>query len=65
MNNDPNSLGGRGGRGTGRAGQRWSLTDRPDLQSQLEDLRLHVWTCEIEWRLDDRIDLALKAERHT
>jgi hypothetical protein len=27
----------------------------------LEDLRVHVWECEAEWRLDDRIDMAVRA----
>ena len=35
----------------------------PDLQSQLEDLLSAVWTAEEEWRLDDRIDLALRIRR--
>jgi hypothetical protein len=26
----------------------------------LEDLRVHVWECEAEWRLDDRIDMAVR-----
>jgi hypothetical protein len=34
----------------------------PDLQTQLEDLFAAVWDAEEEWRLDDRIDLALKRE---
>jgi hypothetical protein len=32
-----------------------------ELQSLLEDLRVHVWECEAEWRLDDRIDMAVRA----
>jgi hypothetical protein len=32
-----------------------------DLQSQLEELRVHVWDCEADWRLDDRIELAVRA----
>jgi hypothetical protein len=32
----------------------------PDLQTQFEDLLASVWAAEEEWRLDDRIDLALK-----
>jgi len=35
----------------------------PDLQSQLEDLLSAVWAAEEEWRLDDRIDLALRIRR--
>jgi hypothetical protein len=23
-------------------------------------LRVHVWECEAEWRLDDRIDMAVR-----
>ena len=33
--------------------------DTPDLQSQLEALLDTVWEAEANWRLDDRIDLAL------
>ena len=32
-----------------------------ELQSMLEDLRVHVWDCESEWRLDDRIDMAVRS----
>lgn len=32
-----------------------------DLQTQLEALLHQVWLCEAEWRLDDRIDVALRA----
>jgi len=32
----------------------------PDLTSQLESLLHQVWLCEAEWKLDDRIDLALR-----
>ena len=35
----------------------------PDLQTQLEDLLDSVWESEANWRLDDRIDLALKRRR--
>jgi hypothetical protein len=31
-----------------------------DLHSQLEELLNSVWTCEKDWRFDDRIDVALK-----
>lgn len=34
----------------------------PDLPAQLESLLHLVWQCEEEWRLDDRIDLALRRE---
>ena len=37
--------------------------DTPDLQSQLEDILDAVWTGEENWRLDDRIDLALAVGR--
>jgi hypothetical protein len=35
----------------------------PDLQTQLEALLDMVWDSEANWRLDDRIDLALGAKR--
>jgi hypothetical protein len=35
----------------------------PDLQSQLEELLDKVWDAEANWRLDDRIDLALGKSR--
>ena len=35
----------------------------PDLQTQLESLLHEVWECEADWRLDDRIDLALHQPR--
>lgn len=37
--------------------------DAPDLQSQLEALFHAVWNAERNWRLDDRIDLALGQRR--
>lgn len=37
--------------------------DVPDLQSQLEELLNTVWDAEANWRLDDRIDLALGTRR--
>jgi hypothetical protein len=50
-------------------GQEWGSQTRDagwnpvvsELQSQLEDLRIHVWECEADWRLDDRIDRAVRA----
>jgi hypothetical protein len=33
------------------------------LNDQMEELVLQVWACEKEWRLDDRIDLALGVRR--
>lgn len=40
-----------------------SETTRPmDLAAQLESLLHTVWQCEAEWRLDDRIDLALRRD---
>ncbi len=35
----------------------------PDLQSQLEELLDKVWKSEAEWRLDDRIALAVRVLR--
>ena len=35
----------------------------PDLQTQLEALLDMVWDSEANWRLDDRIDLALGEKR--
>jgi hypothetical protein len=32
----------------------------PDLQTQLEDLLSAVWAAEEEWKLDDRIDMAVR-----
>jgi len=40
-----------------------SANDTPDLQSQLEALFHTVWNAEENWRLDDRIDLALGQRR--
>jgi hypothetical protein len=37
--------------------------EAPDLQSQLEGLLHQVWSCEAEWRLDDRILLASRQSR--
>jgi hypothetical protein len=37
----------------------------PDLHSQLEELLDTVWDAEANWRLDDRIDLALGKSRNT
>ncbi|TMF85922.1 MAG: hypothetical protein E6I08_12740 [Chloroflexi bacterium] len=39
------------------------LAPDPDLNTQLESLLHQVWECEAEWRLDDRIDLALHLPR--
>ena len=39
------------------------LATEPDLHTQLETLLHQVWECEAEWRLDDRIDLALHQPR--
>jgi len=35
----------------------------PDHQTQLEELLNTVWDAEANWRLDDRIDLALGKRR--
>src|SRR4030088_146624 len=32
----------------------------PDVQTQLETLLDQVWRCEADWRLDDRINLAVR-----
>jgi hypothetical protein len=40
-----------------------AVVKAPDLQTQLEDLLDSVWDSEANWRLDDRIDLALKKRR--
>ena len=37
----------------------------PDLQTQFEDLLSAVWSAEEEWKLDDRIDLALRLGSRT
>jgi len=45
-------------------GREQRRTDRrtapPDLQTQLEALLHEVWTAEARWRLEDRIDLAVR-----
>jgi hypothetical protein len=38
-------------------------SESPDLQTQLEEILDAVWQAEADWRLDDRIDLSLAAER--
>lgn len=35
----------------------------PDIQTQLEALLDQVWRCEADWRLNDRIDLAVRRAR--
>ena len=45
-----------------RRGSAPMQTELPDLPAQLESLLHLVWQCEKEWRLDDRIDLALRRE---
>lgn len=35
----------------------------PDVAAQLEGLFHAVWECEKEWRLDDRIDLAVRRDK--
>lgn len=47
---------------TGRRRDTRVASGAPDLPSQLETLFHLVWQCEREWRLDDRIDLALRRE---
>ena len=46
-----------------RPAPRTPAGDAPDLQSQLEALFDTVWDAEANWRLDDRIDLALHLPR--
>jgi hypothetical protein len=46
-----------------RPPERTVKTETPDLQSQLEALLDTVWNAEENWRLDDRIDLALGRRR--
>ena len=37
--------------------------ERPDLQTQFEEMLDKVWRCESEWRFVDRIDMALRIKR--
>ena len=61
MNGDVSSTEVRGREwGSQTRGAGWN-PGASDLQSQLEDLRVHVWRCEADWRLDDRIDMAVRA----
>lgn len=39
-------------------------TPPPDLATQLETILVAVWAAEDEWRLDDRISLAVELEDH-
>lgn len=48
--------------GTGPRGPRLEA-EPPDLASQVESLFHTVWECEEDWRLNDRIDLALRREQ--
>lgn len=59
--NNPSSIEARGEPALTSRGRIRAQQEQHDLQSQLEDLRLQVWACEADWRLDDRIDMALKA----
>lgn len=34
----------------------------PDLHTQFEDLLGAVWQAEANWRLDDRLDLAVRSQ---
>lgn len=36
----------------------------PDLATQLEAILASVWAAEEDWRLDDRISLAVDLEEH-
>lgn len=38
-------------------------SEPPDLQTQLEAILDQVWRCEAEWRLDNRIELAVRRHR--
>lgn len=40
-----------------------AAAEPPDLPPQVETLLHTVWECEQDWRLNDRIDLALGRER--
>lgn len=40
-----------------------AAAEPPDLPSQVESLLHTVWECEQDWRLNDRIDLALGREQ--
>lgn len=44
----------------GRISRRYEV---PDLQTQLEEILNAVWKAEADWRLDDRLDMALKIRR--
>lgn len=52
----------RAGTGNGRCDTP-AAAEPPDLPSQVEGLLHTVWECERDWRLDDRIDLALGREQ--
>jgi hypothetical protein len=43
-----------------QAGHRYEV---PDLQTQFEEILNTVWRAEANWRLDDRLDMALKIRR--
>jgi hypothetical protein len=43
-----------------QAGRRYEV---PDLQTQFEEILNTVWRAEANWRLDDRLDMALKIRR--
>jgi len=51
-----------GASGPARVGT-WEDAAAPDLATQLEDILHCVWTAESNWRLDDRIDLAVRRFR--
>ncbi len=46
-----------------RTMRRLRSTGAPDLQTQLESLLDQVWKSEAEWRLDNRIALAVRVSR--
>lgn len=47
---------------TGRRQNALVPAEPPELPAQLENLFYLVWQCEKEWRLDDRIDFALRRD---
>jgi hypothetical protein len=46
-----------------RVTRRGPSTEAPDLQTQLETILDQVWKCEADWRLDNRIALAVTLSR--
>ena len=46
-------------------GQPGRVRGADDLGSQFEELLHAVWSAEADWRLDDRIDLAVRLQART